>query len=437
MGYNKSYIKQLIDFIKKKLTEHEQRQLKYVFKKHFFSDLALSICKREQKTFTEQYKIFQESNDPVLYFTRKREEYYRIFQKHYQGATSAIIIGEIICNKLKEPIQQSVYKKTAQDLADEIRSNCESLNGNRSNLEKHILKTLAEKEDFQAYKTYIYNPKEHFKSFIRDEVNRYIKDHFKISVLPKIDDDLKQKQRKIIEAVQRASEGVNDNSGDADLWLKSFTQKLSEVLIFSVNDLKGVSRDDVDVKHLAEVITKQLPSIISDMREKVSTESFLLKLDNKDKPDEILIEHFCQCCWVQCPFCNAICTNTVEDHDPQLHSVPFHRPDGLNGCHYRGTRYLSASFCTTLVASTKRFRRSHESEESFPYKDYKSAGGVYAEWSITPDLTELPYWKWFICKFQKDLEKYHEKKFQNKGKIPDEWRKHSKQDAIESLDKYF
>ncbi len=407
-----------------------------MFKKHFFSDLALYICKKGQETFTEQHKIFQESNDPVLYFTRKREEYYRIFQKYCQGATSAIIIGEIICNKLKEPIQQSVYKKTAQDLADEIRSNCGSLNGNRSNLEKHILKTLAEKEDFQAYKTYIYNPKEHFKSFIRDEVNRYIKDNFKISVLPKIDDDLKQKQRKIIEAVQRASEEVDDNSGDADLWLKIFTQKLSEVLIFSLKDLKGVSRD-VDVKLLTEVITKQLPSIISDMREKVSTVSFLLKLDNKDKPDEILIEHLCQCCWVQCPFCNAICTHTAEDHKPQPHSVPFHRPDGLNGWHYRGTRYLIADFCTTLVASTKRFHRSHESEETFPYKDYKSAGGVYAEWSITPDLTQLSYWKWFTCRFQKDLEKYHNKKFQNEGKIPDEWRKHSKQDAIESLDKYF
>ncbi len=223
----------------------------------------------------------------------------------------------------------------------------------------------------------------------------------------------------------------------ADLWFESFTQSYQDVLIFSVNDLKGVSRDDVDVKHLAEVITKQLPSIISDMSKEFSTESFLLKLDNKDKPDEILIEHLCQCCWVQCPFCNAICTHTAEDHKPQPHSVPFHRPDGLNGWHYRGTQYLSADFCTTLVASTKRFRRSHESEESFPYKDYKSAGGVYAEWSITPDLTELPYWKWFTCRFQKDLENHHEKTFQNEGKIPDEWRNHSKQDAIESLDKYF
>ncbi|KAF4117896.1 hypothetical protein G5714_002449 [Onychostoma macrolepis] len=175
------------------------------------------------------------------------------YSDYVQGATSAAIIGEIICNKLKEPIQQSVYKKTAQDLADEMKTNCESLNGNRSNLEKHILKTLAEEEDFKAYITYIHNPKKHFKSFIRDEVSRYINDNFNISVLLKMKDDLRQKENQIIEAVQRASEKVDENSGDADLWFMIFMLNLSDVLIFSEKDLKGVSCDDVDVKLLAEI----------------------------------------------------------------------------------------------------------------------------------------------------------------------------------------
>ncbi|XP_048018637.1 interferon-induced very large GTPase 1-like [Megalobrama amblycephala] len=438
MGYNKGHIQELSDFIKAKVTEHEERHKeKYMFKKHFFSDLVLAILITVEKTFKEQHDIFKEANDPVLYFARKREEYYSIFQKYCQGATSAAILGQIICNKLKEPIQQSVYKKTARDLADEIKTNCESLNGNRSNLEKHILKTLAEKEDFEAYKTYIHNPKEHFKSFIRGEVSQYITDNLTKSVLPKMRDDLKLKEKRIIEAVKRATEEVDKNQRDAaDLWLKSFTLNLSDLLIFSENDLSGVSRDDVDVKLLEEVIIKELPPLISDINEIFSTESFLLKLEYKDRPGEILIEHLCHCCWAQCPFCKAICTNTAEDHLPQLHSVPFHRIDGLNGWSYKRTQDLCAGFCTTLVKSTKIFCTSHKSVKSIPYKYYTTAGGVYAEWSITPDLSELSYWKWFVCTFQKELENYYNKKFQGHGEIPDEWRKHSKQDAIESLDKY-
>jgi len=380
--------------------------------------------------------IFKRANDPVQYFARKRREYYSIFQKYCQGATSATIIGEIICNKLKEPIEQSVYKKTARDLADEMRAKCKSLNGNRSNLEKHILKTLAEQEDFEAYLNYIHDPKEHFQSFIREEVKQYITDNFNTSVQPKMRDDLKWKEKRIIEAVNGATEVVNKHHGDADLWLKTFTLKLSDVLEFSENDLKGVSRDDVDVKILEEVMIKEIPSMISGIGKKFSTESFPSKLDYKDRPDEILNEHLCKCCWVQCPFCKVLCTNTAEDHDPQPHSVPFHRIDGLNGWHYSGTEDLSAGFCTTLVSSNLSFYPLNESKKAIKYKDYKTAGGVYAKWGITPDFTQLSYWKWVVCRFQKDLENYHKLKFQGRGEIPSEWRRHTKLDAIESLDKY-
>ncbi|XP_051988823.1 interferon-induced very large GTPase 1-like [Xyrauchen texanus] len=434
MGYNKSYIQQLTDYIKARLTEHQNGPVKYVFKNEFFMDLVLSICKKSNHTFTDQHRLFREANDPVLYMEKKRGEYFSVFQKYCKGATSAAVFGEIICQKLKDPIEQSVYKNTARDLADEMRTNCESLNGNRSKLEKHILKTLAEQENFYKYMNYIKNPRDHFKSFIRAEVSQYITDNFSDSVRPKMMKNIKLLQQKIMKAAHESTEHVQVNSGDVDLWLKCFTQKLSDVLIFSVKDFSGVSRDDVDdFKLLEDVMRKELPSVISDISSKFSTETFPVILDCKYRPDEILIDHFSQCCWVQCPFCGAICTNTIEDHYED-HSVPFHRVDGLKGCHYEGTRDLCTDFCTTLVTSDESFKSS---DQVFPFKEYRTAGGVYANWSITPDVSELPYWKWFVCRFQKDLENNYDKKFQGWGQIPDEWKKHSKQDVIESLNKYF
>jgi len=342
------------------------------------------------------------------------------------------IFGQIICQKLKEPIEKSVYKKTARDLAGEITSNCESLNGNRSNLEKHILKTLAEEKDFVKYMNYIKTPRDHLKSFIRDEVSRYITDKFNVSVLPKMKKNIKLLTQKIMKAAHESTEHVQENKGDVGLWLKSFTQRLSGELIFSEKDLSGVKHDDVDVKLLEDVIREELPDIIFDIRSGF-TKTFPEKLDDKERPDELLIDRFCQCCWVQCPFCGAICTNTIENHDGD-HSVPFHRVDGINGWHYHQTENLRADFCTTLVTSNERFCVS---DVWFPYKDYRRAGGVYAEWSITPDLSELPYWKWFVCRFQKDLEKYYKKTFQGRGEIPPEWRNITRQDAIQSLDQCF
>ncbi|XP_051988732.1 interferon-induced very large GTPase 1-like [Xyrauchen texanus] len=434
MGYNKSYIHELTDYIKAKLTEHEESAVKYVFKNEFFMDLLLSICKRANHTFTDQHRLFREANDPVLYMEKKRGEYFSVFQKYCKGATSAAVFGEIICQKLKDPIEQSVYKNTARDLADEMRTNCESLNGNRSKLEKHILKTLAEEEDFNKYMNYIQNPRDHFKSFIRDEVSQYITDKFSVGVHPKMMKNIKLLQQKIMNAAHESTEHVQVNSGDVDLWLTCFTQLLSDVLIFSVKDFSGVSPDDVDdFKLLEDVIRNEIPPLISDISSEFSTQTFKLKLDCKYRPDEILIGHFCHCCWVQCPFCAAICTNTLEDHDGD-HSVPFHRVNGLKGWYCQGTRNLSTNFCTTVVASDNRFSAS---DQWFPYNEYRTAGGVYANWSITPDVSQLPYWKWFVCRFQKDLENNYDKKFLGWGQIPDEWKKHSKQDVIESLNKYF
>ncbi|XP_073678177.1 uncharacterized protein [Garra rufa] len=436
MGYNISFIQQITDHIINKVKQHQEGPVKYVFKNQFLMDLLLSISNRANKMITDQHRMFREANDPIMYVEKKREEYYSIFQTYCRGATSAAIFGKIICQKLKDPIEQSVHKKTARDLTDEMRTNCESLNGNRSNLEKHILKTLAEEEDFDKYMSYINNPRDHFKSFIRDEVSRYITDKFSVSVLPKMKENIKLLQQKIMKAAHESTERVRMNRRDVGLWLKSFTQQLSDELIFSEKDLSGVKHDDVDNFSLLEdVIREEITVIMFDIGSRFNTETFPVNLDYKFRPDEILIDHFCQCCWVQCPFCTAVCTNTIENHDED-HSVQFHRSIGLNGIHYRNTSSLSIHICTSAVANSNLYFYTSDSDEKIPWTEYRRAGEVYAKWSITPDLSVLPYWKWFVCRFQKDLEKHYNNRFEGSGEIPYEWRAYSKQDAFESLDKY-
>ncbi|KAI2645584.1 Interferon-induced very large GTPase 1 [Labeo rohita] len=429
LGYNIRYIQQLTHYIKKRVTEHQEGQVKYVFKDEFFRDLVYSICMRSNKMITDQHRLFRDRNDPVIYVEKKRETYYSIFLKYCHGETPAAIFGEMICQKLKEPIEQSVYKKTARELTDEMRSNCPSLNGNRSKLEKHILKTLAEEEDFDKYMNYIVNPRDHFKSFIRDEVSQYITDKFSVSVLPKMKENIKLLQQKIMKAAHESTEHVQVNRGDVGLWLKSFTQQLSDELIFSEKDLSGVKLDDVDDFSLLEdVMNQKLSATMTDVSRELKTG----KLDPKFRPDEILIDHLCQCCWVQCPFCGATCTNTIENHDGD-HSVPLHRNNGINGWYYKGTTNLSVEICTSAVASDQSFY-PNESDYTVLWKKYRKAGGVYEDWRITPDRSQPPYWKWFVCRFQKDLEKYYSKTFEGNGNIPEEWRKYTNHSAIECLD---
>ncbi|KAI2650890.1 Interferon-induced very large GTPase 1 [Labeo rohita] len=142
---------------------------------------------------------------------------------------------------------------------------------------------------------------------------------------------------------------------DVGLWLKSFPQQLSDELIFSEKDLSGVKHDDVDdFNLLKDVIKKELPSIISASAVDLNTNTFPAKLDVKFRPDQLLIDDLCQCCWEQCPFCAVICTNTIENHDED-HSTVFHGVNGVNGSWFKDTTNLCVGICTTSVASSDRF----------------------------------------------------------------------------------
>ncbi|KAG9329901.1 hypothetical protein JZ751_028637, partial [Albula glossodonta] len=110
----------------------------------------------------------------------------------------------------------------------------------------------------------------------------------------------------------------------------------------------------------------------------------VLKSQPREEPVNVkaVVEGQLQGCWAQCPFCKAICTNTIPNHDGD-HSVKFHRCEALAGWHYHNTDNFSVDFCTTKG-------------EWFPYKTYKDAGDPYDKWSITPDGSVQRYWKWFI-----------------------------------------
>ncbi len=127
-----------------------------------------------------------------------------------------------------------------------------------------------------------------------------------------------------------------------------------------------MKHDDVDDFNLLEdMIRKDITAVISVISTHFS--DFLWRLDYKNRPDEILIDHFCQCCWVQCPFCKATCTNTIENHEED-HNVDFHRINGLNGFYYDETQNFCTEFCSSVMKSGKSFKSS---ENWIPFEKYK------------------------------------------------------------------
>ncbi|XP_044186182.1 interferon-induced very large GTPase 1-like isoform X1 [Thunnus albacares] len=429
-GYSQTYLQEVAKNVKDKVTEFENTR-KYTLKKEFTVDLLLYVLEMVGSKLLESHNKFKTKNDAVTFVESKKIQYYSIFRSFCKGNSSAVVLGELICDKLKVSTVEAVCNKTALDLAGEMRCNSPAFSGNRLNLEKHVLKSLAEKEDFDSYMNYIRHPRKQAEIFIREEVKKYIFTEHKaktLNILKKNVDDI---EKLVIQALFTATERVKTERGDTDMWLKEFSSLLKENDKLTFNTICCQNFSDIEnFDFLKEEIQKGLRPIIQDLRR--------LSLDKMQefrlKPDQILIDQLCKCCWVKCPFCSAVCTNTVEDHSPDDHSVPFHRSTAVTGRYYRNTDELSIEFCTTKVASDLHFCLHADSDESIPYKKYRTGGPKYANWRIDYDESKLKYWKWFVCRFQEQLEDHYKSKFKGRGEIPSEWKTHSKEEAIKSLD---
>ncbi|KAL6483809.1 hypothetical protein MHYP_G00086810 [Metynnis hypsauchen] len=426
-GYSDAYTQEIMNCVKKRVTEFKAE--KFTLKNEFTVDLSLYVCGIAVRRFTDLHKVFREANDPVIYLENKKGEFFSLFKKQCEGVSATAVFADFVCNKLKPSILQSVYDQTAIDAAGEMRANFPAFNGNRSNLEKHILQDLAEAESFERFITYISNPKDNFSGFIETKFKERMLEARKPRILEILRNAAKMKQSSVSTAIQKATQETKQNK-DVNVWLKKFSLELEDEMKFTLQNLERAEYQEItDTNVFGEVMIKSFQWVFKDIISSFDHISSVRMDMFRQRPEDILKNQLCGC-WVQCPFCKAVCTNTIEGHDGK-HSVSFHRPDGVCGWNWRETGSLSVDICTSLVTSDAQFVLPDG--RSVPYKKYREAGPEYACWSITPDASEQAYWKWFVCLFQKDLEKYYRKTFKGRGKIPMVWWKITKKEAIESL----
>ncbi|KAM5148033.1 interferon-induced very large GTPase 1-like [Mantella aurantiaca] len=395
----------------------------FKFRKEFALYASLFLCHKAARRFEKISEAFREANDPLVYLGSKRNELWESFKISCEGRKRIATLADFLCNKLEEAIKQGVYEKSAIHLAGEMKNNHQALNGNRSKLEFSLLKSLAEKENFQQYINYINDPQSAVRDFIKECVNQYTKGT-KIEEIQNIYFD--ELRRSILKAINISTTIVKDKGGEISDWLDTFCSQLGDDVKLSSQDLKSVKYQNIrDIDFLKEAMTRALEKL-----KDLFSEHDLSRLVQMIHMN--LSQQFSGC-WAQCPFCRAVCTNTISGHDGD-HSVQYHRPNAMQGTAWWHTSDFSIEICSSLVSSDIRFVLNDE--RHIPYKTYRDAGEPYNTWSITPDNSSLSYWKWVTSFFQRDFERHYNLKFKGRGTIPSQWACITKQTAIEELKKY-
>ena len=426
--YNPTYFHEILRIIHEEM-KSAPTQKRYTFTKKYEIDLSLCLFQRASVKFKEMHKAFKRANDPVHYLQSKKDDFFMSFKISCQGATSIKMFVDFLWKKLTPAVSSTIRKNMALKIAGDIRTTCRAFNENRANLEKHILISLAEEENFDNYCQYLHNPESFFKNYIENHVKRYLSDTGSEKIKTFLQMSLDDIKIAILSAIHASTAIAKDKSSTVSGWLDLFCDHLGSTLTFPRKDLISIEHQEIkDIEFIKEAMSKAL-----DPEMKKVEQNCLSKLVEEMIPEiqKMLFEHLCGC-WKQCPFCKAICTNTIPTHEGD-HSVPFHRPLILSGTLWYQTDHFTINNCTTLLASDRIFVLNDG--RRIPYKTYRQAGGEYATWSITPDTSTQPYWKWFVCHFRSKLEEKYHKRLFNEGEIPDAWNKITKQDVLDDLKK--
>ncbi|XP_066170657.1 interferon-induced very large GTPase 1-like [Sylvia atricapilla] len=428
--YSRSFIHEILNEVQEGVNSVPSHA-KCTFNREYSIDLSLYLCKMAAERFKAMHEAFLKANDPVVYLNSKREYFFQCFQISCQGAASVTTFAVFLCDKIEPALRQAVYERTAKDIAEDMQGKSPDFQGNRANLEVSILRYLAEEENFEYFKQYLKFPKDFFQSYIETRVKSHCLDGNR-RLEKFFDSSLNLLFRNIWSAVSLSTQIVKDRKDREDkisLWLDEFCRELTEVINLPRSDLKGIEHQEVtDIEFLSSAVAKA----VEDLRDRLKKKFADADMSSfSTQPHTILAEHFSGC-WEQCPFCGAVCTNTMQGHDGD-HQLIFHRPQGVTGWKWIDTDHLSIDICSSLVASDCEFR--YAGSPWIPYKTYRDAGPPVSTWNILPDSSMQAYWKWFVSHFRTQLEALYNKKFQGRGEIPEAWQRITKEEALSELEK--
>ncbi|XP_029771101.1 interferon-induced very large GTPase 1-like [Suricata suricatta] len=426
--YNPSYFHEILKIIDEEV-KSAPTEGRYTFTNKYEIDLSLCLFQKASENFKEMHRAFKRANDPVNYLESKKEDFFMSFKISCQGATSVKTFVDFLWHKLTPAVSTTIWEKMAPKIAGDMCATCPAFNGNRSNLEKHILISLAEEENFDNYWGYLHNSKLFFRNYIEKHIETYCSDKGREKIKLFLKTTVDDMKNAILSAIHESTVIAKDKSSTVSGWLDVFCDRLGSNMIFPRKDLISIEHQEIkDIEFLKEAMSEVLDPTMKRLEEKY------LNMSVEEMVPEIrkmLSEHLSGC-WKQCPCCKTTCTNTIHTHEGD-HSAPFHRPFALCGGSFYQTDNFAIDCCTNLVASDRHLRLGDG--RTIPFKNYREAGGEYATWSITPDSSTQPYWKWFVSHFRSKLEENYQKKFINKGEIPDAWAKIKKQDVLNDLRK--
>ena len=376
-------------------------------------------------TFANTYVIFNEMEERCIQERDIRGDLERNLRPSLESyflnlcseMEKEVLAATSIVGVLQKPIELELNWTMGSAVTRELLAN--TMYQSKGPFHASVLIELGQEHKFEPYVPYLKNPVKFLKHKLIESVENCCLNKKPTSVNLLLESETKMIKEKLFTAISRASKLTRSGSEKLTFWIQRLVESCSTLEITKemfavtaiIEDLKDI---DVFEDKLRKDVEEFLESLI-----KRGVDQAAIRKWSPSPQDCLFTSMFgCQSC---CPFCNALCDQTVKDHEFS-HSTRIHRPQGLTGYRDIETKILVHNICTTDVAGERTFKNLATSGKFHPYKNYQSVNQCYASWAIPPDplFEASTYWQWFMATFSKELAKHYEVK---KPEIPSAWKK--------------
>ncbi|XP_029609865.1 up-regulator of cell proliferation isoform X2 [Salmo trutta] len=424
--YHETYIQEILHMIEEKLDANKELDTSLKFE----LNIKLHICGFAASTFQNLHEKFITDNNPRWCLEQFKDKYLEDFKDLVSGQDQCQKKAEqftTLC--LKPAVKAYVASSLGPEIVDEMLTGQNAFQfSSRTFFQYSILKQLLSAFNFANYVSYIRDYEGFVKNWIFDEILKRFSQGNKMFVLE--DCQLKGIISVITEAITKAQ--MNEK-GNIKEFIKDICRHLGEKLVLPQDALEATM---ILNNSKQESFAHWLKISVGDMEQSLR-EEFQRAKDVKKKLERQSIkpqnELFTRVfgCGKQCPFCKAPCEAGGKAHTN--HCASIHRPKGLGGVKFEGSRNLVTDICSSSVFNDTAFKCYETGGRWHPYRKYRD---IYPDWHIPADgsIQASDYWKFVMAKFNKH---FAEEYGALPADIPPTWKWISKEEAERSIKESF
>ncbi|XP_072248540.1 interferon-induced very large GTPase 1 [Leuresthes tenuis] len=410
-----SYIVELLENIEKSLNEKSMD-----IRSAFEVDLKLYICNAACQDFQKLHDRFSKDRQLLTLISASKSKYLAEFIYYFRKRDQ--------CQRMAQAFTSMVIKPTVLDyingplgmhIAEEIKDKAIQYQSPQA-FHQSLLEELIKEDHFESFVEYLLTYDDFRLRKIQETVVAHLSESTSLG---------KWKQQRLGEIVGKVASAVSQITEDTNGPLSDTKPLLERMCLILERDADvDVTRDSLNgplfsittewdrfVKCLMELLATLRLDLVQEFSQNVDITELLNCVPVQ--PHDCLFKRV-KGCDKQCPLCRAPCEEEELGHE--IHKTLLHRPKSM-------LPYDSHSLPSSNIKDPQ--------EISMTCKDLHS---LHPNWSNSYDDPNSQkgsnYWRYVLARFNK---RFAEEFNQEPAIIPEEWRKITQEEALDSLKEVF